>query len=52
MEYTIIFNGEVFYTKWYDYVNHYAEGMIVINNLSHKYTNDGINWILITEDSL
>lgn len=41
-----------YYTHWYDYENNYEPGMIVIDLLNHKFTDDGIAWKEIEEDRL
>ena len=45
-------NFEPFYTNWFEYPNHYLEGMTVFNLLDNTYTTNGIDWKEITEDHL
>lgn len=52
MNYTIIFEGKVAYTDWFESENNYVKGMIVINNYRHSYTTDGIVWADIECDHL
>jgi len=52
MRYLILINGEAFYTNWYDYKNHYVEGMTVFDLSSHSFSTDGWNFIKIKEDNL
>lgn len=52
MRYLIIHNGEAFFTKWFEYENHYNEGMIVINTNNMTITFDGLTWTEIQEDNL
>jgi len=52
MNYTIIHKGEVFYTNWFDAENNHVDGMVVINNYTHKFTVDGATWNEIQEDNL
>lgn len=51
MKYTVIFKDKtVFYT---DNENSRHQGFfIIINNISHQYTTDGVNWIDIQDDHL
>lgn len=52
MKWLIIHNEKAFYTNWYDYVNNYVDGMIVIDNINHQYSTDGRNFYDIEEDHL
>lgn len=53
MQYLITLkDNEPFVTNYYDYENHYIDGMTVYNLLNYTYTTDGINWDGITEDHL
>ena len=52
MRYLIIHNNEAFLTDWYEYENHYMEGMIITNTLMDKISFDGLTWQEITEDRL
>jgi len=55
MRYLITNNkSKPFFTKWYDYENHYCEdiNMIVYDLYSGKYTKDGKNWFEIQSDHL
>ena len=52
MNYLIIDKNEVFYTQWYQYENHYVEGMIIIDLASNLYTVDGKIWFDIEMDHL
>jgi hypothetical protein len=46
--------NEPFFTEWFDYPNHFNEGigMIVYDLYTRQYTKDGIGWIDIEEDNL
>jgi len=50
--YLVLFNGESFYTHWFDHQNLYVEGMVVFNLHLHQVTFDGINWNDIKKDHL
>lgn len=52
MAYTVIFEGEVFYTEWFDTENNWRDTMIVINNISNCFTKDGKHWEDIPFDHL
>lgn len=52
MNYLIIYEGKAFYTNWYEHENHYQPGMIVINLLSHEFSDDGISFEPIEQDHL
>ena len=52
MNYLIVYNGEAFYTNWFDKENNYVKGMVVVNLLSHQYTINGGDWFEVQEDSL
>lgn len=42
---------EPFLTKWYN-ADNFVQGMIVYDLAKQLYTNDGVNWKEIEEDSL
>lgn len=50
--YLINDNNKVNYTNYYDYKNHYIEGMTVIDLENNQYTSNGIDWVEIDEDHL
>ena len=52
MKYLIIFEGEVFYTKWFDAENNFVNGMTVIDLEMHIYTMNGEKWFDIQQDHL
>lgn len=52
MEYLILHEGKAFFTKWFQYENHYVKGMIVFNLVTCEYTTDGIIWKTIEWDHL
>ena len=54
MRYLIIFkNKTAFYTKWYEYDNHYSDEMTcVVDRLKDLISFDGITWIEIEDDHL
>jgi hypothetical protein len=41
-----------FLTKWYEYENHYTEGMTIYDFGHNKYTTNGIDWHDIDIDHL
>lgn len=45
-------DSDPFLSKWYDYENNYAEGMIVFDFSTKGYTTDGNNWKNIPENHL
>lgn len=53
MRYLIITQDKKsFITKWFEYENHYQEGMIVIDGELGKISFDGVSWEDIEEDHL
>ena len=52
MKYLIIYEQAAFYTNWYDYENHYEQGMIIIDRACDMITYDGENWHEIEDDHL
>ena len=52
MNYLIYYQGESFYTNWFDSENNYITGMIVWNLLSHTVTYNGKDWFEIKQDHL
>jgi hypothetical protein len=52
MNYLIFYNGEAFYTSWFDQKNNYMDGMVVFNLLTDSFTTDGIIWEQIKQDHL
>lgn len=52
MEYLIMYNGQVWYTNWYDKENNYMDSMIVVNLYTGFYTTNGEDWEEVEEDSL
>jgi hypothetical protein len=52
MRYLIYINNESFYTDWFDYDNHYLNGMIVFDLMTHHFTTDGKTWLEIKQDHL
>ena len=52
MNYTVIYDGKVFHTKWFEPENNWVPGMIVIDRAASKYTTDGVLWVEIPEDHL
>lgn len=49
---TIEGTNEPFTTNWFEYENHYVEGMTVYDLWNGRYTEDGINWKDLPEDHL
>jgi len=45
-------DSEPFLTRYYEYDNHYVEGMIVYDLINEAYTTNGIDWKEITTDHL
>lgn len=41
-----------FLTNWFDYLNHFTEGMVVYNLINQTYTTDGITWLELSVDNL
>ena len=37
-------DSEPFLTRYYDYANHFEDGMIVYNLWNQTYSTDGITW--------
>lgn len=52
MRYLIYFDGNAFYTNWYDYENNYTDGLIVFDLETDKFTSNGKDWEEIEEDHL
>ena len=53
MRYLIIApEHDPFYSKWYEYENHYVDGMIVADLEFDMFTANGKDWIEIEEDHL
>ncbi len=52
MQYLIIHEGKIFYTKFYSHENCYVEGMVVIDLVNHVYTSNGKEWVDIGFDHL
>jgi hypothetical protein len=52
MRYLITGDFEPFFTKWYEYENHYAEGMIIYDLKDNVYSTDGKTWQEIQFDHL
>ena len=52
MNYVIYYQGESFYTNWFDPENNFMDGMIVFNILTDQFTTDGKNWKEIKQDHL
>ena len=44
--------GPPFFSKDYDFENHYIDGMIVFDLLKQLYTKDGYRWVEIEVDHL
>ena len=45
-------DSEPFLTRYYEYDNHYTEGMIVYDLVNFLYTTNGIDWKNIAVDIL
>ena len=41
-----------FFSQWFEYNNHYIEGMIIYDLMDKSYSKDGIIWIGIEIDHL
>lgn len=41
-----------FSTNWFQFENHYRPGMVVVNQLSSTWTDNGVNWKPIEKDHL
>ena len=53
MEYLLIYpNNKPFISVYYDYENHYVDGMLVFNLTNRTYSSDGINLKEIEADHL
>ena len=55
MTYTVILQDKtLFYTNWFSYDNDWNEEQhfLIINNISHQYTTNGLDWIDIEDDHL
>ena len=49
MRYIIIDGLEVFKMEWYDYGDHFVEGVVIVDMLDKEFTTDGVNWVAISE---
>ena len=49
MRYLIIDGLEVFKIEWYDYGDHFVEGVVIVDMLDKEFTTDGVNWVAIPE---
>lgn len=45
-------DSEPFLTNWFQYPNHYLEGMVVYDLVNAMYTTNGIDWKPIATDHL
>jgi hypothetical protein len=55
MRYIIIFDGHTqdpFLTKWFEPLNHWVEGMTVIDTADNTWTRNGVDWITLEIDHL
>ena len=52
MRYIILTKDHLFYTKWFNYENHWQEGMTVIDLTGDAYTTNGKEWQEIEFDHL